>query len=46
MKQIYDYYYYRILTLWCPAGYEDFQKKKTPKRTWFCVGISLVLYAQ
>jgi len=32
------------LTLWRPAGFRDFWKK-TPKRTWLCVGISLVRYA-
>jgi len=34
-----------ILTLWHPAAFEDFQKKKTPKRTWLCMGISPVRYA-
>jgi len=34
-----------FLTLWHPGGFGDFQEKKTPKRTWLCVGISLVRYA-
>jgi len=33
-----------LLTLWRPAAFGDFQKIKTPKRTWLCVGISLLLY--
>ena len=28
------------LTLWRPAAFGDFWKKKTPKRTWLCAGIS------
>jgi len=31
------------MTLWRPAAFEDF-RKKTPKRTWLCAGISLLLY--
>jgi len=34
-----------LLTLWHQAAFGDFRKKKTPKRTWLCVGISLVWYA-
>jgi len=34
----------RALTLWNPAAFGDF-RKKTPKRTWLCVGISPVRYA-
>jgi len=30
------------LTLWHLAAFEDFHKK-TPKRTWLCAGISLLL---
>ena len=30
-------------TLWRLAAFEDF-RKKTPKHTWLCVGISLLLY--
>jgi len=33
------------LTLWRPLGFGDFRKKKTPKRTWLCAGISPVWYA-
>jgi len=32
------------LTLWHLRGFRDFWKK-TPKRTWLCVGIFLVRYA-
>jgi len=32
------------LTLWRLLGFVDF-RKKTPKRTWLCAGISLVRYA-
>ena len=32
------------LTLWHPLRFGDF-RKKAPKRTWLCVGISLVWYA-
>jgi len=32
------------LTLWRPLGFGDL-KKKTPKRTWLCAGISQVWYA-
>jgi len=31
------------LTLWHPGAFEDF-RKKTPKRTWLCAWISLLLY--
>jgi len=31
--------------LWRPRGFGDFRKKKTPKRTWLCAGISPVRYA-
>jgi len=34
-----------LLTLWRPLGFEDFWKKKTPKHTWLCAGISPVWYA-
>jgi len=33
-----------VLTLWRPAAFGDF-RKKTPKRTWLCAGISPVRYA-
>jgi len=33
-----------FLTLWRPAGFGDF-RKKTPKRTWLCAGLSPVWYA-
>jgi len=33
------------LTFWHPLGFGDFRKKKTPKRTWLCAGISPVWYA-
>jgi len=33
---------YNQLTLWRPAAFEDF-RKKTPKRTWLCTRISLLL---
>jgi len=33
------------LTLWHPAGVWDFRKKKTPKYTQLCGGISQVRYA-
>jgi len=32
------------LTLWCPLRFGDI-RKKTPKRTWLCTGISPVWYA-
>jgi len=32
------------LTFWRPLGFRDF-RKKTPKSTWLCVGISPVWYA-
>jgi len=32
------------LTLWRPPRFRDF-RKKTPKRTWLCAGISPVRYA-
>jgi len=35
----------RNWTRWCQHGFEDF-RKKMPKRTWLCVGISPVWYAQ
>jgi len=34
-----------LLTIWRPAAFRDY-KKKTPKRTWLCAGISLVRYVQ
>jgi len=34
----------RKLTLWRPAAFGDFQKKK-PRRAWLCTGNSLVRYA-
>jgi len=33
-----------LLTLWRPAAFRAF-RKKTPKRTWLCTGISPVRYA-
>jgi len=36
---------FTLLTLWRPAAFRDFRKKKTPKRTWLCTGISPVRYA-
>jgi len=33
------------LTLWRPAAFGDFRRKKTPKRMWLCAGISPVWYA-
>ena len=33
-----------LSTLWCPLGFGDI-RKKTPKRTWLCAGISPVRYA-
>ena len=33
-----------LLTRWRPAAFGDF-RKKMPKHTWLCAGISLVRYA-
>jgi len=38
--KIIDLFYF-ALTLWRPAAFGDF-RKKTPKRTWLCAGISPV----
>ena len=38
------YSFHFTLTVWRPAAFGDF-RKKTPKRTWLCVGISPVRYA-
>jgi len=43
IKDSADFYLVSFLTLWHPAAFGDF-RKKTPKHTWLCVGISLLLY--
>ena len=42
-KFLWIYLQIKAWTLWHPGGFGDF-RKKTPKRTWLCAGISPVLY--